>query len=126
MPFIKKERRKSQGREADGLRQEAEARKRQAETEAKRAEAAAKQAGAARDEALMTQSKFLADLSRQVTEQGDGGTGLLLALEASRDEVSEDEVANRDLHIPQRRSAWKPPYGCCESRPCSMGTTVRS
>ena len=91
--FHQKGETKSQRREADGLRQEAEARKRQAETEAKRAEAAAKQAGAARDEALMTQSKFLADLSRQVTEQGDGGTGLLLALEASRDEVSEDEVA---------------------------------
>ena len=42
----------------------------------------ADEANLARQEAVRTQMKFLADLSRQETEQGDPGTGLLLALEA--------------------------------------------
>jgi hypothetical protein len=73
-------------------------RKAQAEAEADRADKAAKDAAAAqlealktRDDALLAQSKFLGDLSRQLTEQEkDPGTGLLLALEALRDEKSDD------------------------------------
>jgi WD40 repeat protein/tetratricopeptide (TPR) repeat protein len=50
----------------------------------------------ARQEAVRTQMKFLADLSRQETEQGDPGTGLLLALEALPDAASDDaEIRNR-------------------------------
>ncbi|MGD9879243.1 toll/interleukin-1 receptor domain-containing protein [Reyranella sp.] len=37
---------------------------------------------AQRDAALLTQSRFLTDLSRQRTESGDGSLGVLLALEA--------------------------------------------
>ena len=45
-----------------------------------------------RDEVLLTQSRYLTDVSKQVTDQEhDPGTGLLLALEALRDEKSDDD-----------------------------------
>ena len=43
-----------------------------------------------KNNARLTQLKFLADLSSRETEQGDAGTGLLLALEALPDRNSED------------------------------------
>jgi WD40 repeat protein/tetratricopeptide (TPR) repeat protein len=49
-----------------------------------------------KNNARLTQLKFLADLSGRETEQGDAGTGLLLALEALPDGNSEDaEVRSR-------------------------------
>ena len=54
-----------------------------------------------RDAALLTQSKFLADLSLHLTKQGDPGTGLLLALEALRDVSSDQEIA-------RSRPPWAP------------------
>jgi hypothetical protein len=46
-----------------------------------------------RDQALLAQSKFLADMSQRETMQEVGpGTGLLLALEALRDEPSDEPV----------------------------------
>ena len=55
-----------------------------------------------RDRALLTQSRFLADMSRQATEvEKDPGTGLLLALEALRDASSDDEIA-------RTRPYWAP------------------
>ncbi|HWE20466.1 MAG TPA: TIR domain-containing protein [Hyphomicrobiaceae bacterium] len=92
---------------------EAESRKVQAEAEAERADKAAKDAAAAqsealktRDEALLTQSKFLADLSRQLTEQEkDPGTGLLLALEALRDEQSDNAVTRGRPYWPRAEAS---------------------
>jgi WD40 repeat protein len=45
-------------------------------------------AGLQRDSALMTQSRFLADLSRQHIDRRDEGTALLLALEALPDDIA--------------------------------------
>jgi peptidoglycan-associated lipoprotein len=72
---------------AEAQTQVAEARKAQAEAESRRTREAL-------DEALLTQSKYLAHLSRQVTEQDhDATTGLLLALEGLPDEHADDEDA---------------------------------
>jgi hypothetical protein len=47
----------------------------------------------ARNDALLTQSKYLTDAAKKAIEQdNDPGTGLLLALEALRDENSDDAV----------------------------------
>lgn len=74
----------------------------QAETEqqARRAGVAAEQARieegratAARNEALLTQSRYLADMSRQALDvERDPGTAVLLALEALPDSASDNEV----------------------------------
>ena len=60
-----------------------------------------KEAEAAKQDALLTQLKFLADLSSRETEQGDAGTGLLLALEALPDRKSEDPAI-------KTRQYWSP------------------
>jgi hypothetical protein len=60
------------------------------------------QAVQTRDEALLAQSKFLTDVSRRVAEQEkDPGAGALLALEALRDESSDDPITSG-------RPYWKP------------------
>ena len=45
-----------------------------------------------RDQALLTQSRFLADLSQQQTAAGDATAGMLLALEALPDQSSRDDI----------------------------------
>jgi WD40 repeat protein/tetratricopeptide (TPR) repeat protein len=45
-----------------------------------------------RDQALLTQSRFLADLSQQQTAAGDATAGMLLALEALPDQSSRDDL----------------------------------
>jgi hypothetical protein len=83
-------------------RKEAEVQGRQAVSLKEQAEAEAKRARTARDEALLTQSRYLADVSRSVLEQDkDPGTAMLLALEALPDKASDDE-AQRD------RPYWAP------------------
>lgn len=53
-----------------------------------------------RNEALLSQSKVLAEFSKQATELGDPATGLLLALEALPDQTSTNEIARIRPHWP--------------------------
>ena len=46
-----------------------------------------------RDAALLSQSQYLADLAKQKVDQGESGTGLLLALEALQDQFGDSEIA---------------------------------
>jgi WD40 repeat protein/tetratricopeptide (TPR) repeat protein len=56
-------------------------------------------AEAAKEEARLTQLKYLAGLSNQETEQGDAGTGLLLALEALPDKNSDNSEARSRQYL---------------------------
>jgi hypothetical protein len=61
----------------------------------------------ARDEALITQSRFLADLSQQETRRGDAVTGMLLALEALPDRSKQH---NRPYIVEAERSLYRALY----------------
>jgi WD40 repeat protein len=71
--------------EASAAREIAESERRQAEQQRKLAVEQEKEAKEQRNQALLTQSRFLADLANQRTHTGDAGTGILLALEALPD-----------------------------------------
>ena len=94
---------------ADRNAQRADREQRTAQEETKKAEKAAEAATAAeraalktRDDALLSESKHLADRARQVLEvEKDAGTALLLALEALPDERSDDPITRtRAYHAP--------------------------
>ena len=73
----------------------------QAEQHANQAKVAEQKALEALDQALVTQSRFLADLSRQQFARGDYGTALALALEALP-----DKTRNVDRpYVPQAEAA---------------------
>ncbi len=84
-----------------------------ATAEKQRAEETAVKLAAERDKVLITQSRFLADLSRQMTEEGDVVTGMLLALDALPDKSRPLDrpyvvEAERSLYgaLYQRRELW--------------------
>ncbi len=56
-------------------------------------------------EALRTESRYLADLSHQVTQEGDAVTGLLLALEALNDKGSDRLSQILRPHVPAAQGA---------------------
>ena len=58
-----------------------------------------------RDAALLSQSRYLADLSRQKTAEGDAGDGILLALEALPDSTSAEEVKRTKAFWPDAELA---------------------
>ena len=60
-----------------------------------------------RDQALLTQSRFLADLSQQQTAAGDATAGMLLALEALPDQSSRDDIRrNRPYAVEAERALF--------------------
>ena len=88
-------------RNAEAARQVAQEQRQQAE----RNEARAK---AERDQALITQSRFLADLSHQNSAGGDAATGMLLAIEALTSNPLEHPSAfDRPYSVEAERSLYE-------------------
>jgi hypothetical protein len=89
-------------------RRDAEAERQVAQEQRQQAERNEARAKAERDQALITQSRFLADLSHQNSAAGDATTGMLLAIEALTSNPLEHPSAfDRPYSVEAERSLYE-------------------